>query len=656
MVEFLISLFMIAQINVTFRIDAPNAKEVFLAGEFNSWSSNTLPMHKKEGIWQVTIPLRPGAYQYKFVVDGNWMEDPENPAKTSNGYGGYNSCITITYDGRILFNYSKDAVLPKYIKLNKEEFGPPLYLIIYWHMHQPMYFKDTNTGDYMVPWVRLHGIKDYYDMAALLEEYPKIHCTINLTPSLLMQLQDIVNQYEKGAPTDTYLRLTLKSASLLTYEDKEFLLKNFFNANQENMIDIYPRYRELMEKRIIDSKGNIDIPLSIKNYTIQDFRDLQAWFNLTWFDPCFKSDVITLLTGKKVTIKPYIEKGSNFTERDKKQIIDMQFEILKSIIPLYEKLQAAGQIELTTTPFYHPILPLLYDNGMEFSYPQDAAAQIDKAIALYTKIFDCPPSGMWPAEGAVSKDIIPLFQESGIAWIASGEEILAKSLGKGFVSDDDKFRAYKAIYNGRHISIIFRDTKLSNNFWFKYSQLPASEAVDDFIKQLYLIYREFVNSATPHVVAIIMDGENPWEHYQNDGREFLTSLYDQLSRVNWIELVTVSEYLRRAPPKQSIENLCAGSWIGGNFDPWIGESEENMAWKYLKKVRKDIEEWNIVTPQSWEAMYAAEASDWFWWYGKDQDSNMDRLWDEMYRKTLSSVYTFAGKQVPKFLEKPIIEE
>jgi len=293
---------------------------------------------------------------------------------------------------------------------------------------------------------------------------------------------------------------------------------------------------------------------------------------------------------------------------------------------------------------------------MDFSYPQDAVTQIDKAIELHTKLFKRPPNGMWPAEGSVSKEVIPLFQESGISWIASGEEVLAKSLGKGFVSDNEKFRTYKATYNESNISMIFRDTKLSDNFWLAYSLLPASEAVGDFLKQLYLIYRELLNSDTPHVVSIIMDGENPWEHYQNDGREFLISLYDQLSRTDWIEVVTVSEYLHRFPPEQSIENLSSGSWIGGTFDIWIGEPEENMAWEYLKIVRKDVQEWKQVPLQSLEAMYAAEASDWFWWFGADQDSKMDHLWDEMYRKTLSNIYKFAGKEIPTLLETPIIKE
>ncbi|MGB9562000.1 MAG: hypothetical protein ACPL6C_04215, partial [bacterium] len=374
-------------------------------------------MEKLGDNFEISLSLSPGTYYYKFIIDGRWVEDMDNPAKVDDGFGGFNSVFTLTSDNKILMEVPR--IKKGEISDLKDMGGTPLYLAILWHQHQPMYLKDPATGEYSEPWVRLHGIKDYYDMAAMLKNYPGVFVNINLTPVLILQLEEIIKNYDAGLFPDKYLRLTLKDASSLTDDEKEFLILSFFSANWGNMIDIYPRYKELRLKRVW-SGNNIDLARSKEKFTTEDYRDLQCWFNLAWFDPDFKEGEVLLPTGKKVSVKKFIDKGSGFSESDKKEIVDTQFEILKSIIPIHKELLQAGRIELTTTPFFHPILPLIYDNYMtseplpskHFQFPEDAKGHINLAVEKYFSLFGKKPYGMWPAEGSVAKDIIPLFADA----------------------------------------------------------------------------------------------------------------------------------------------------------------------------------------------------------------------------------------------------
>ena len=634
---------------VTFRIHAPTAHEVYLAGTFNNWNPKATKMIKKDGYWEVTINLKPGIYQYKFVIDGKWREDPKNPWKTDDGFGGFNSVLRVTEEGKVVYHEEKKEIVD-----NLKPAGKPIYLMILWHQHQPRYFKDPETGEYEKPWVRLHAVKDYYDMAAILKEYPKIHLAINLTPVLIMQLQEMIERYEKGLPMDKYMRLTLKPANKLTKKDKEFLILNFFSANWQNMIDIYPRYRELRLKRVMNPDGTINLSASIKNYTTQDFRDLQVWFNLAWLDPDFKEKEVELPDGEVITAKDLVEIGKNFTEKDKKRLMEIHYKIMKNVLAIHKELQDKGQIEITTTPFYHPILPLLCDNGRGFRYPQDAKAHVEKAVKLYEKIFGKKPVGMWPAEGAVSKSVIPIFADAGIKWIATDEKVLAKTFGKDFCTDYEKYKVYKAIAEDKFVYIVFRDTRLSDDIGFRYCKMHPIDAANDFISKLYEIHKKFANSKEPILVTVILDGENCWENYKHDGKEFLHSLYSQLQRAKWVKTVYLSEFIRENPPEATLHNLWSGSWINADFSTWIGEFEENLAWDYLLKVRKDVEKWENVPDRVWEEVYAAEGSDWFWWYGRDQYTPDEAEYDKMFRKTLENIYILMGKEPPSFLKRKIL--
>lgn len=664
---------------VIFRFYAPGANIVYLAGTFNNWSPNSIPMKKKEGgIWEVTVKLVPGAYQYKFVINGTtWKEDPLNPAKVDDGYGGYNSVFILKEDGTIELKVPErtGAIEGREIIGELPPLGTPIYLAILWHQHQPRYYKDIKTGEYEAPWVRLHSIKDYYDMAAYLLKYKKIHLTINLTPSLLSQIEDQLKMWDKGKYPDQYVRLTLKDASKLTENEKEFLILNFFSASWPNMIDIWPRYRELRLKRVTNPDGSINVEATKKKYTVDDYRDLQAWFNLAWFDPDFQEGKVVLITGDTVSVKNFIDKGRNFKEEDKRKIIELQYKIMKAVIPLHKYLQEKGQLEVTTTPFYHPIMPLLYDTDLareatpsialpsiRFSHPEDVLWHLKKAFLYYKKLFNRKPRGLWPSEGAVAQAIVPIVREAGFKWMASDVQVLARSLNKTYLTYEDRYYPYRAISEKGSIYIVFRDTDLSDRIGFRYRSLSGVQAANDFILKLYDIHRALKDSKIPPLVTVILDGENAWEWYKHDGKEFLNSLYSQLSKAEWVKTCTINEYLEKFETKRVITHLFAGSWVGADLTTWIGEPEENRAWEYLARVREDYENFKNSGAYSeeklrraFEEIASAEGSDWFWFFGSDQNApGGDFLTDSMFRRTLKNFYTILGAQYPLFLDTAII--
>ncbi len=414
-----------------------------------------------------------------------------------------------------------------------------LYLNLVWHQHQPLYYKDED-GAYTRPWVRVHATKDYYDMAAALEPYPRVHATFNLTPVLLRQLDDFA---ENGA-RDVYWVLAEKRASDLTEDDKRFLLTRFFDANWTNIIGRFPRYQELLTMR--GGSTPEEIERAVERYTDQDFRDLQIWFNLAWFDPDFLS---------VSPLRELVAQGEGYTEEDKSALFQEARRVVREVIPLHRRLQEAGQIEVMTSPYAHPILPLLYDTRLaqvgnpdaelpeRFSYPNDVIAQLDLAAQSYRQRFGRDPRGLWPSEGAVAEEIVHLVANAGFDWMASGEQVLAQSLGIGSFTRDaeDTVQEADALYRpyfvqgnrGEPVMIVFRDLRLSDLIGFEYSQTPGEEAAADLLFRLERIRRrlEAEGAEGPHLVSIILDGENAWEYYPNDGKAFLQALYRGLSEI-----------------------------------------------------------------------------------------------------------------------------
>lgn len=493
-----------------------------------------------------------------------------------------------------------------------------------------------------MPWVRLHGIKDYRDMVELLEKYPLIHQTFNLVPSLIEQIED----YVTSAAKDKFLELSYKPAAELTFPEKEFIRENFFMINKERVISIFPRYYELYLKR-----------LAKKEFTLEDYLDLQVWFNLAWTDPSFRQNL--------PSFKDLVAKARFFSEEEKHTILDAQAEILKGVLSSYKKFCRNNQIELTVSPYYHPILPLLCSTKIaleanpkstlpkvNFSYPQDAKSQIDEAVKFCQAKFAIAPCGMWPSEEAVSEHILPFIIQSGVSWIVADEAILFKSLKKKKRDTRLLYQPYLLKREDGNLNIVFRDRNLSDLIGFVYHSYKTEEAVDDFIGHLKNISAAFKNEDI--LVCVAMDGENAWEYYLNDGHDFLESLYQKLSALEFVKTTTIKEYLETHKPIAEIKRLTAGSWIYANFSKWINNPYKNLAWEYLAKARAELESIKVSKSQSvnlnlaWKQIYIAEGSDWFWWYGEDH-ADFDRL----FRMHLSNFYTIIGKDIPDYLKAPL---
>lgn len=522
-------------------------------------------------------------------------------------------------------------------------------------MHQP-YYRDASNNEIILPWVRLHGIKDYLDMVEILEDYPAIHQTFNLTPVLLEQFEELISD---GCLSDKFFRISSIDAGALTDEEKEFILLNFFMANWEHMIRPYPRYYDLLLKRgKYVSRAQLErIKLYFKT---QDYRDLQVWFNLAWFDPSSKK--------KDKDLRGLIDKGTNYTEDDKRLVLEKQIELLKRIIPAYKRYQEHGQIEISVSPYYHPILPLLCDTHSakealpnmslptkRFQFPQDALWHIEESAKYYERHFGKRPEGMWPSEGAVSEAILPLIAECGLKWLATDEEILWRSLAKAR-SSSLLYSPYILKREKGDLTIVFRDRYLSDLIGFVYSNWSAALAVEDFIKRLETIKAEVSEKDTPSLVSIILDGENAREYYHNDGRDFLTSLYRALSQETDFKLVTVTEFLNLYPPKVELKRLATGSWIGGNLATWIGHKEKNLSWDTLYSVRQDLAKLSKEKPnieKAFRLVYIAEGSDYNWWYGDEHTSVNDEEFDRLYRGHLAGAYKEMEQEIPPSLKKPI---
>lgn len=548
-----------------------------------------------------------------------------------------------------------------------------LYLNLLWHQHQPLYYKDER-GVYTRPWARVHATKDYYDMAAILAEYPGVRVTFNLTPVLMRQLDDLAS----GAK-DRYRVLSEVPADELSADQKRFILTRFFDANWDHMIARFPRYEALLDKRG-RSADTDTIEAALAEFSDQDFRDLQIWWNLAWFDPSFLAEE---------PLRSLVEKGEGFEEPDKAVIFGQVDRIVGEVIPLHKELQDRGQIEVIITPYAHPILPLLYATDLaevgdpgaalpeRFSYPNDAIAQVERSVEVYLDHYGQPPRGMWPAEGAVSEEIVKFVADAGYRWMATGEHVLAKSLGmEGFTRDsndivqeaDDLYRPYYVQFrDGPRVAVVFRDLRLSDLVGFEYSGEPGEQAAQDLIDRLEAIRDRLREQGAegPHLVSVILDGENAWEHYDNDGLAFLHALYEKLQASETIQTITPSEYLTRFPEQREIETLWPGAWFSSDYGTWIGEEEEKIAWDYLRETREDLAAYDIrkskeTTPErlaeALDFMYLAEGSDWFWWYGSDQDSGTDEYFDEGYRALLRGVYESLGEPVPGFVNVPIIPE
>jgi alpha-amylase/alpha-mannosidase (GH57 family) len=548
----------------------------------------------------------------------------------------------------------------------------PLYVAFIWHQHQPLYKSRgdaefySSEGQYRLPWVRLHGTKDYLDLVLLLERYPKLHQTVNLVPSLILQIED----YVAGTALDPYLTAVVTPVEQLDRTLKEFIIEHFFDANHHTLIDPHPRYRELYGQR--QERGR---SWCLENWNDQDYGDLLAWHNLAWIDPLFWDDP---------EIAAWLQQGKGFSLSDRQRIIAKHREIMSRIIPQHRKMQDAGQLEVTTTPYTHPILPLLADTNSgrvavpnmtlpesRFQYPQDIPRHLDKAWLMYEERFGRSPRGLWPSEQSVSPAILPYVAKQGFQWLVSDEAVLGWTLKHFFhrdetgnVYDPEKlYRPYRLETPAGDLAIVFRDHRLSDLIGFTYSGMEPKKAVSDLVGHLEAIARSLKSGGTPlekpWLVTIALDGENCWEFYPQDGKPFLERLYQTLSDHRDIKLVTVSEFVEQFPPTEALpaDQLHSGSWVDGSFTTWIGDPAKNRAWDLLTAARQTLENHPEATeennPEAWEALYAAEGSDWFWWFGEGHSSNQDAMFDQLFREHLAALYRSLNEPVPDDVRRPV---
>jgi alpha-amylase/alpha-mannosidase (GH57 family) len=525
-----------------------------------------------------------------------------------------------------------------------------ILLALVWHMHQPSY-RDALTGRMLLPWVRLHATKDYGDMVSILRRHPRVHATFNLTPVLLDQLEGIA-----AGESDAFLDLARKPAARLTAEEQRFLTRHFFSVNTTRMLEPYARYREL-RARCAGAQGGPragrDRPL-----TVGELRDLQIWFHLAWIDPEYRGEE---------PVRSLFEKGREFTEEEKGSLLDWGVAAASRVIGTYREAERAGQIEIATSAYHHPILPLLVttDAPREVSEsiplpnppyraPEDAKTQLRRAVESHGRRFGRSPKGTWPPEGAVNDAALGLIREAGFTWCASDETVLARAQGRaepgGAGWAGALARPYRLDTEEGALAIVFRDRALSDRIGFTYMAWEPERAADDFVRRVQENgSRARADGVSDPLVTVILDGENCWESYADDGRPFLEALYRRLEEDPVLEAVTVGEALARVPAVERLPRVPVGSWIAADLSVWVGHTEKNRAWAELRRLRERVQAAAVegVLPAARldlarEELLAAEASDWFWWYGDDHQSAHKDEFDALFRSHLIRAYNLLG--------------
>lgn len=536
-----------------------------------------------------------------------------------------------------------------------------LSIAFYWHMHQPVY-QLTSGGDYLMPWVRLHAVKDYLDMAMWTKKFDKLKLNFNIVPILV---DSIIDYAEKGAH-DIHSRMTITPENELKQEDKIFILNNFFDANYQTMILTNPEYHRLYQ--IVQAEGTNDTSI----FTNQEYADLMALFNLAWIDPSYKTSIPEL--------KKLIKKGKNYTLEDRINIIEIQRDIIRKIIPSTKKLVEKNKIEITTSPYYHPILPILldYKNIKKNQIPDDdisnlkteldAKVQTEMALDRIEEVFGKRPRGIWPSEHCVNGKTLELLSSLGVEWSISDEGILANSINfefehdfKGYLKEPyHLLKTYRYKTKNTDLKMIFRDSAIPNLISFEYQNHNPIATANDLYDRIKVLQSKILSSPDrEHLLTIALDGENCWENYLEDGASFLKTLYTLITEDETLETVLISDYLDNTKEDKPLNKIAAGSWMNRNFKLWIDEPVKDIAWTYLKRVRQDFsnfvkrEPLNPNIELARRELFICEGSDWFWWYGEPNDSGRDNIFDFLFRTHLKNIYRYLDLDTPKYLDDPI---
>jgi len=539
----------------------------------------------------------------------------------------------------------------------------PLNVVIYWHMHQPEY-RDLRSGEYHLPWTYLHTIKDYVDMVAHIENNKEVRVVVNFAPVLLEQIDDYAQQLDNylhhgQALTDPLLAALADPVISLTEENRLYIIKSCLRANKERLVEPFDAFTTLIEM----AEAGLKTPGIISYYSEQFFADILTWYHLAWIgETVRKSDI---------RIKKLIKKNHHFTIHDRHLLVEVTYDLISGVIARYKKLAESGRIELSMTPYAHPILPLLIDlKSAEQAMPdadlpvaneypggvERSKWHLQKGIDVFKHYFGFPPKGCWPSEGSISAETIKLISENDIDWLASGETVLRNSLQKSAIEENECLHVgYQ--YRDNSAYCFFRDDGLSDLIGFKYSDWHADDAVANLVHHLETIAETCADNDGA-IVSIILDGENAWEYYPQNGYHFIKSMYASLAENDAFKLTTYSEYLKSEKDKKILSEIQAGSWVYGTFSTWIGEKDKNRAWDMLveaKKVYDKVVQHGELSEEELNAaemqLATCESSDWFWWFGEYNSAESVSAFDEQYRLHLSNLYQLLNVEPPEYLSK-----
>ncbi|MFP4497247.1 MAG: hypothetical protein ACLFQV_03465 [Vulcanimicrobiota bacterium] len=552
----------------------------------------------------------------------------------------------------------------------------PLYISFIWNFHQPLY-KDVKTNIFELPWVRLQAVKSYYPMASFLKDYNYIKGTFNLTPSLIDQLKD----YQDGM-RDRHFLISEKPASQLTETNKNFIIQNFFINPKFAKIGTEPAFEHLrnLEDRAKSASGEL---------STSDWADIQLLHNLAWIHPALRED--------NTVLRNLANQPGGYTAEEKKYVLDFHIRTVTGVIKIFKEIQDAGKAEIITTPYYHPILPLIVDNyvarrvsnkiplpGKHYKFPDDAKYHLEKARMHYNRLFEKEIIGLWPPELAVSREIIPIVARERFKWMVANETNLEKTLQMSLRSGEERkppeqgsliyvpgttpeelafphylYQPYRVKSQNCTVVIFFRDQSISDNIGIYYSSMDGKEAAGHLLNRLLEVWSQLRERRLPYVVTIALDGDNCWENYTDDSRTFLRTLYDNLDKNPNLETTTPQDFLSQFGARHTLPDLATGSWNTGSLNRWIGTPAKNKAWDYLYRVRKDLEKFSReikdreLLKSAWEALYTAQGSDYIWWL----DSTPNELaspFDDLLRLHLSNIYSKLGKEIPEFLNEPLL--
>lgn len=521
-----------------------------------------------------------------------------------------------------------------------------LRLSFFWHMHQP-YYADDESGLIEMPWVYLHALKDYYEMLWHIERHPKIKATFNLSPALLIQLE----QYKNIDVKDKLLMLLRRPVASLNTDERKVVERYVRAVHFEHQVKPLKRYAVLYEKQCTDG------------VTDEELCEMEVLFLLSWCGNALRE--------QNSTVKSILKKKEGYGEEDKVLLLAALAEFIATILPVYKKLAEAGRIALAVNPMYHPIMPLLLDMhsatqsrpGIKMPdvaccFEQDAQRQLDAGIATFTELFGFRPHGIWPSEGSVNDDSLQMYQDAGLLFAASDEEILFESLEEKAAKENNALYKPYRFKSGDGLTLVFRDKELSDRIGFRYAQMDPDAAAEDFVAALREIYESGEEDA---LVSVILDGENAWEFYPNNARDFFDALYKAVAEETWCECVTLKEVATETDREFRVLNhVQPGSWIYRDFSTWIGQDEKNKAWEMLcnaKRTARERKEQKGLSEQDRAAVMRefmiAEGSDWFWWYGDGHDTEYADLFDMLFRKHLINIYTRMKMAPPLYLLEPI---